>query len=99
MLISFTSKAAGYVSPFYGPLAGIATYLIMKNVWRTLHIESDAICYHPAGTDANLNIFKHGAAIPLFQVPTNPIGRLKNGQLLLSESGIRDMFTSVAETI
>ena len=97
--ITVTSKAAGYVSPFYGPLAGIATYIIMRNVWRTLHLESDAISYHPAGTDHNLSIFKHGAAIPMFQVPINPIGRLKNGQLLLSETGVRDMFTSVAETL
>ena len=94
--VAFTAKAAGYVSPFSGPLAGIATYIIMKNIWKSLEIKSDEISYFPVGTDANLNVFKQGAIIPLFQVPKNPIGRLKGGQFLLSESGVRDMFGAIA---
>jgi hypothetical protein len=94
--VAFTAKAAGYVSPFCGPLAGIATYIIMRNIWRSMEIESDAISYEPAGTDPSLNVFRHGATIPLFQVPTNPIGTLRCNRLLISEQGVRDMFYSLA---
>ncbi len=93
--VTFTAKAAGYVAPFYGPLAGIATYIVMRNLWKQMKIESDEITYFPVGTDRNLQIFRSGAAIPLFQVPNEPIGRIKDGQLLLSEGGLRSMFANI----
>lgn len=94
--LTFTAKAAGYVAPFYGPVAGIATYILMRNIWKQLRIESDEIQYSPVGTDPNLQIFRSGATIPLFQVPKEPIGSLKNGKLLLSETGFRSMFGNIA---
>lgn len=94
--VTFTAKAAGYVAPFYGPIAGIATYILMRNIWKRLKIESDEIQYLPVGTDPTLRIFRSGAVIPLFQVPQEPIGSLKNGKLLLSETGLRSMFANIA---
>lgn len=95
--VAFTANAAGYVSPFYGPLSGVATYIIMRNLWKSLQIESDAISYIPSGTDSNLRIFQNGSAIPLFQVPQNPIGSFKNDQFRISEQGIRSMFLGIAD--
>ena len=92
----FTAKAAGHVAPFYGPIAGIATYILMRNIWKQLKIESNEIQYLPVGTDPNLRIFRPGAVIPLFQVPKEPIGSLQNGKLLLSETGLRSMFGNIA---
>ena len=94
--VNFTAKAAGYVAPFYGPLAGIASYVLMRSLWKQMSIQSDEIRYDPAGTDPNLRLFRRGSTIPLFQVPKEPIGSLQNGRLLVSERGVRAMFSEAA---
>ncbi len=94
--VSFTSAAAGFVSPFWGPAAGIATYLLARKMWQSLEVESDAINYIPIGTDPSTNLFREETIVPLFNVPKEPIGSISGDNLLISPSGFRAMLENRA---
>ena len=92
--VSFMAKAAGMVSPFWGPAAGAATYLLARKLWSLSRIESDAIVYHEIGSDPSTNVFLEPTVIPLFEVPEEPIGSMSGDRFLPNPEGFRRMLES-----
>ncbi len=85
--VSFMAAGNGFISPFIGPLSGIATFLLLKKVLDSIISSSNSenINYQEYGTEENLSIFNQNQALPLFGMPLTPIGMLKNDRLILSE--------------
>lgn len=106
--VKFMAAGAGFLSPFLGPMAGIASLLLLKKAFDALHAKKqlpgtytkyrtfdlpDHFCEEPTfcteyGTLDPLNIFREQCVIPLFGIPRQPIGLLKDDTFILNPNSL-----------
>jgi hypothetical protein len=87
--VTFMAAGGGFLAPFIGPVAGIATYFIMKKVFDSLNADlSFGKGYQEYGANERLLVFDQGLTIPLFGIPAEPIGTFKKDTLVLSEKAM-----------
>ena len=77
----FDTMTAGFLGPFAGPCAAIATALIVRQVFQG-QLESST-AYQFVADDPSLNLFPSQPIMPLIAFPKEPIGQIKDGVLLL----------------
>jgi len=88
--VSFMAAGNGFLSPFLGPICGIASFIVIKNVLDFLWSKNDnkEFQYKELNKD-ELSVFRRENVIPFFGTPKEPIGMLKGDRLLLNDDGIR----------
>ena len=90
--VTFAASANGFLGPFLGPVAGIATFIIMR---KLLDVASPKVEIKPVYVEyigkEDLNVFRHDMVIPMPGIPKEPIGMLKGDRFILNESGIRNI--------
>ncbi|MEI8374177.1 MAG: hypothetical protein WCJ35_15240 [Planctomycetota bacterium] len=88
------AAGGGFLAPFAGPFAGIATALLLRKMLGSNY--NNQVRYETYGTTGNLNLFPRAAGIPLFGCPSEPIGRIKNDEVTFDERAIARQMLTVA---
>ena len=89
-----------FIAPFIGGIAGFATGLLLRKILLSTGKNSEAEEIKKVVTDyfAPSEYFKNpyfnndAVVVPIMQLPDEPIGRLKDGELLLDSKAIRQKF-------
>ena len=91
-LVTFAASPNGFLGPFIGPVAAIATAILMRKMLDAVFptIESKPI-YEEYVNKEDLNVFRHETAIPMPGIAKEPIGMLKDDRFLLNEAGVRQV--------
>jgi hypothetical protein len=82
---AFIAKAAGLISPFVGPLAGIATFLLARQAMLLLEPGDDRLGF----TLSRCEFSPKSMTFALPAIPHESIGLLKETTFLLNEGAIR----------
>jgi len=88
---SLIASRKAFLAPFMGPMTSIVTFIILKKLLDKI-TEPDDVCfeYQEYENIKPLQTIPDETAFPLFALPEEPIGMLKDGQLLLNEASIQD---------
>ena len=91
-LVTFAASANGFLGPFVGSVAAIATYILMRKMLdATFPAKESRPVYEEYINKENLNVFQHETVLPMPGIAKEPIGMLKGERLLLNEAGIRQV--------
>jgi len=75
----FNPMTAGFLGPFAGPVAAIATALILRQVFKA---QSESVVdYQFTADNPRLNLFPLDPIMPIIGFPKEPIGSFENGEL------------------
>lgn len=90
--VMFAASANGFIGPFLGPVAAIATFILMRKMLDTAFpaLERKHVYEEYINTQA-LNVFQHETVMPMPGVAKEPIGMLKGDRFLLNEAGVRQI--------
>jgi hypothetical protein len=88
--VTFAAAANGFIGPFLGPVAGIATFILLRKILGEVFPAAESgFVYQEFIDEEPVDVFPHEMVIPMPGVPKEPIGILKGERLLLSEAGVR----------
>jgi len=89
-----------FVAPFAGAAAGFVTGLLLRKIFMSMsepkltEIKTDVDYFGELSYFSNKSqYFNSGVVIPLWQLPREPIGTIKDGRLLLDIKAVTDRFT------
>ncbi|MDA7910031.1 hypothetical protein N9B44_00005 [bacterium] len=85
----FNPMTAGFLGPFAGPVAAIATALILKQIFKSRPQSTSD--YQFIADDPKLNLFPTKPIMPMIGFPKEPIGRIDNGKLRFDSRAIARM--------
>ncbi len=88
---AFAVKGGGFLAPFMGPLAGIATFLLANKLLNSFGDGGGRVAYREYEPPRYPAAFRMGSAIACPRVARRPIGMLRGDRLLMDPSAIRDM--------
>lgn len=90
--VTFAASANGFIGPFLGPAAAIATFIIMRKMLDAAFpaIEQTPV-YEEYISKEDLNVFQHETVMPMPGISNEPIGMLKGDRFLLNEAGVRQI--------
>lgn len=96
--VTFAAAANGFIAPFIGPAAAIATFIIMRKLLDAAFpaIEPKPV-YEEHINNENLNVFQHETVMPMPGIAKEPIGMLKGDRFIINESGVRQISATWAE--
>jgi hypothetical protein len=90
-LTSLAFAGSGFIGPFLGPVAAIATYLIVHKTWdKVIGNSFDRLDYKEYATNKDLSYFNKPQAFPILTRPKEPIGMLKGDRLLINEKALSE---------
>ena len=90
--VTFAASANGFLGPFVGSLAAIATYILMRKMLDAAFPAKESRPVYEEYIDKeNLNVFQQETVLPMPGIAKEPIGMLKGEKLLLNEAGIRQV--------
>ena len=90
--VTFAASANGFLGPFIGSVAAIATYILMRKMLDiAFPTSAPRPVYEEYINKENLNVFQHETVLPMPGIAKEPIGMLKGERLLLNEAGIRQV--------
>jgi hypothetical protein len=83
---SLAAHGIGFLAPFLGPAAGIATALLVRKMLTTS--EPSTFVYSKSVTAKDRSLFPCNPAIPVFGCPSEPIGCMKGEAFLPNAKAI-----------
>ena len=91
-LVTFAASANGFLGPFIGPVAAIATAILMRKILDAAFPAAESRPVYEEYIDKeNLSVFQHETVMPMPGIAKEPIGMLKGDRLLLNEAGVRQI--------
>lgn len=88
--VTFAASANGFIGPFIGPVAAIATFIIMRKMLDAAFPATEPKpVYEEYINKEALNVFQHDTVMPMPGISKEPIGMLKGDRFLLNEAGVR----------
>ncbi|MCY3789113.1 MAG: hypothetical protein OXH63_10035 [Gemmatimonadetes bacterium] len=91
-LVTFAASANGFLGPFIGPVAAIATAILMRKMLDAVFPTTEPKpIYEEYINKEDLNVFQHETVIPMPGIAKEPIGMLKDDRFLLNEASVRQV--------
>lgn len=91
-LVTFAASGNGFLGPFIGPVAAIATaILIRKMLDAAFPATEPRPVYEEYFNSGGSNFFQHETVMPMPGIAKEPIGMLKGDRFLLNEAGVRQV--------
>lgn len=88
--VLFAASANGFLGPFLGPAAGIATFILARKMLDSMFPSSkEKHLYQEYINQDDLSVFQNQRVISMPGVGREPIGFLKGDKFLISDSGVR----------